>query len=184
MQLNDIFIALIGVGGTLLGTIIGWVLSALSYKIGRITVHADFQTIIHLPAISLDGAPAQNHSQPKTEYLFDCVASNSKQIPVLLKSFHFEMRHSKKDKPIILQAFMPEEASAQVGKIRITAPIQFGVQRIEPRTLTEFKIKISSDNPDIQFSKIDLIAYNEKHKKQIFHIYNGLKLQRPPKSSP
>ena len=178
---NEILIALIGVGGTLLGTILGWLLNALSYKIGKTTIFATPIQSMDLPPISLNGKQQASERPPKIKYLYSCIASNSRQVPVILDHFHVEMKLSKNSKPVRLSVLMPEDSCVEVKWVFVSAPLSLPRQVIEPRTLTEFTFRVDYDKPDIQYAQIKLVAYNEKHQRQSFLIYNGFKCKPPPK---
>ncbi len=179
--MNGIITALIGVCGTLTGTLLGWFLNSQSYRIGKTKIYATFVTSLTLPAISIDGSTPKHHSKPTTEYLVQCVASNSRQIPVILSNFHVEMSFDRHTKPVILPVVEPEVEYSDMNGIKVGAVLALPRQLIPPHTLYEFTFKIDYSKPDIQYSRLDLIAYDEKHKKHKFHLYNGLKLKPPPK---
>lgn len=171
---------LIGVGGTLIGTLLGWILNSQSYRIGRTKIFATFVTRTSVPPFKEGNNVQQHRKKPTTEYIFQCVAINSRQIAVLLDNFYVEMRATPHAKPIKLSVVEPEIEYVEVGRIKVGAQLAFPRQIIPPRTLYEFTFKIDYDNPDIQYSRLELIAFNEKHKRQKFPLYDGLKLTPPP----
>ena len=164
---NDFLIALIGVAGTLIGTVLGWILSSISYKIGKTVISATIMPTMEVPDIS-------QKSVPKTEYFFDCVATNSRQIPIMLKAFHIELKKSLFSQPINLAVYEPDP---QPINAIIVATIALQPQIIPPRSLHSFRFKVDYHEPDIQWSQVQLIAYDERHKKHKFLLYNGFKLK-------
>lgn len=179
--MDGVGIALIGVCGTLAGTLLGWLLNAKSYKMGKTDIHSTFVTSMEIPAISLDGNVSTPHSEPKIEYLIQCVASNSRQIPVILSNFHVEMKLNRKSSPITLSVLEPEIKYADMNGLKIGAQVALPRQLIPPRALHEFTFKVGYDKADIQYSRLELIAFDEKHKRHKFLLYDGLKLMPPPK---
>lgn len=174
---NDLFIALIGVGGTLIGTLLGWVLSSISYKIGKTSIHSTLTTNMEIPAY---GTPTQQ-TEPKIEYIIQCVASNSRQIPVFLNGFHIEMKLNRRSKPINLSVLEANTEVLNVNGLKISIPVSLPRQLIPPRTLHEFSFKVDYDKPDILYSRLTLIAYDERHKKHTFLVHNGFKAKDRPK---
>ncbi len=178
MHVDSILVAVIGVFGTLAGTLLGWFLNSQSYKIGKTKIYATFVTSTALPTISLDGSVPE---RPRTEYLLECVASNSRQVPVILSNFHIEMVLSRHSKPIILSVVEPEIKYTDVNGLKIGAQLALPRQLIPPHTLYEFEFKVDYCKPDIQYSQLKLVAYDEKHKRHKFLLYNGLKVKPLPR---
>lgn len=179
--MDGIIIALIGVCGTLAGTLLGWFLNSQSYKIGRTKIYATFVTSTSLPAASLDGSAPKHQERPKTEYLIQCVASNSRQVPVILSNFHVEMALDRHSKPINLSVVESEIKYTDVNGLKIGVQLALPRQLIPPHTLCEFEFKVDYSKPDIQYSRLKLVAYDEKHKRHEFLLYDGLKIKPPPK---
>lgn len=174
--------ALIGVLGTLAGTILGWFLNSWAYKLGRTQIYATLVRTVEVPMAVPDGSTAKRSSKPKREYSFRCVASNSRQIPVYLENFHVEVRNDKRSGIERLFVYEPELSYAETGSVRIAARVALGRQIIPPRTLYEFAFSLSDCDPEIEYSKVVLVAYDERHKCRKFVIRDGRKLDRPPSS--
>lgn len=172
--MDNIITAIIGVCGTLAGTLLGWFLNAQSYKIGKTKIYATFVQSTTVPAISIGASGPTRPEKPKTEYLFRCIASNSRQIPVILENFHVEMRRDRRSKPVILPVIEPETKYTNVNGIQIGAKLTLPRQLIPPHTLYEFAFRVDYTNPDIQDSRLELIAYDERHKRRRFLLYNGI----------
>lgn len=177
--------ALIGVCGTLIGTLLGWILNSQSYRIGRTKIFSTFTVSTKLPPVILSASKTEDYTskrqkRPETEYLFQCVAINSRQIAVLLENFSVEMRATRRAKPIRLSVVEPEIEYADIGGLKIGAQLALPRKVIPPRTLYEFIFKVDYHKPDIQYSRLELIAFNEKHRCQRFLLYDGLKLTPPP----
>lgn len=179
MENENIVATLIGVVGTLLGTVLGWFLNSYSYRMGKTTIWATLSTQMEIPHMSENGSNDRNQQTPLIEYFFDCTATNTRQVPIVLKNFRVEMRKTKRGKPINLSVLAPKMSYAEAGKFKIGVQLQLEKQRIEPRSITEFVFKVDCKDINIQYSKIDLIAYNERNKKVRFEIYNGLRIERP-----
>lgn len=181
--MENILIALIGVGGTLLGTLIGWVLNSQSYRIGRTKIYGTFVTSIIAPPVSITGSVST--AEPvKKNYFMNCVAVNSRQIPVILESFCMEMQTDRNAAPIRLSVYeSKDDACTMANGLKISAQIALRRQYILPRTLHEFSMKIGCSDPQIQFSRLTLVAFDERHKCHKFMIYDGWKLT-PPKDFP
>lgn len=174
--------ALIGVLGTLAGTILGWFLNSWAYKLGRTQIYATLVHTVEVPMAVPDGSTAKRSSKPKREYSFRCVASNSRQIPVYLENFHVEVRNDKRSGIERLFVYEPELSYAETGSVRIAARVALGRQIIPPRTLYEFAFSLGDCDPEIEYSKVVLVAYDERHKCRKFVIRDGRKLDRPPSS--
>ncbi len=181
MYMDSILGALIGVCGTLAGTLLGWFLNSQSYKIGKTKICAAFFISTSLPTISLDSSIPQNQESPKTDYLIHCVVSNSRLVPVILSNFHIEIVLDCHSKPIILSVVEPEIKYTDVNGLKIGAQLALPRQLIPPHTLYEFEFKVDYCKPDIQYSQLKLVAYDEKHKRHKFLLYNGLKVKPPPR---
>lgn len=181
--MENILIALIGVGGTLLGTLIGWILNSQSYRIGKTKIYGTLVTTVKVPPVSMTGGVTKAKCTGP-EYSINCVATNSRQIPVILESFCIEMQTDRNTKPIRLSVYEPEDDCCTMANgLKISAQIALRRQYILPRTLHEFSMKIGCSDPQIQFSRLTLIAYDERHKAHRFLLYDGLKLE-PPKDCP
>lgn len=159
--------ALIGVIGTLMGIVIGWLLSLQSYKIGRTVVYG---TLI----VKKDILVQTN----KTDYIVRCVVHNSRQIPVILDNFSLEIKTCNPAKTYIQRIIEPEVNYYTINGIKIGAETSVKSQFIQPRTLQEFSFKIVDADESIMKSKLILIAFDEKHKKQRFQLYDGTKGQK------
>ena len=165
---NTYFTALIGVFSTLLGVFIGWGLSLQSYKIGRTVVYGTL-TVRKEDILSNDS---------KTEYIVRCVVHNSRQIPVILDNFSLEIRPCNSSKTSIQRIIEPEINYYIVNGVKIGAETSVKPQFIHPRTLQEFSFKIVDADQSVMKSKLTLIAFDEKHKKQRFKLYDGTKGQK------
>lgn len=181
-QLDALSAAIIGVLGTLAGTILGWFLNSWAYKLGRTQIYATLVRTVEVPMAVPDGSTAKRSSKPKREYSFRCVASNSRQIPVYLENFHVEVRNDKRSGIERLFVYEPELSYAETGSVRIAARVALGRQIIPPRTLYEFAFSLGDCDPEIEYSKVVLVAYDERHKCRKFVIRDGRKLDRPPSS--
>lgn len=171
--MESILIALIGVGGTLLGTLIGWILNSLSYRIGRTKIYGTLVTTVTVPPVSIAGnAPRAKPGGPK--YSMNCVAINSRQIPVILESFCMEMQTDRNKEPIRLSVYESEDDCCTMENgLKVSAQIALRRQYILPRTLYEFSMKMGCSDPQIQFSRLTLIAFDERHKRHKFLVYDG-----------
>ena len=172
--------ALIGVLGTLAGTILGWFLNSWAYKIGRTHIYASLLSQVSIPPATPANSKAVRPAQPKTEYLFRCVASNSRQTPAYLENFHVEVQKDRNTPVRKLFVYEPELSCTEVGKVKIAAQVALGRQIIPPRTLYEFSFNMGACDPEIEYSKVVLVAYNERHRRHRFLLYDGRKLNRPP----
>lgn len=181
--MENILIALIGVGGTLLGTLIGWILNSQSYRIGKTKIYGTLVTTVKVPPVSMTGGVTKAKCTGP-EYSINCVATNSRQIPVILESFCIEMQTDRNTKPVRLQVYESENASCTMANgVKVSARIALRRQYILPRTLHEFSMKIGCSDPKIQFSRLTLVAFDERHKIHRFLLYDGLKLD-PSKDFP
>lgn len=89
--MENILIALIGVGGTLLGTLIGWILNSQSYRVGKTKIYGTLVTTVKIPPASMTGGVTKAKCTGP-EYSINCVATNSRQIPVILESFYLKCK--------------------------------------------------------------------------------------------
>ena len=156
------FAALIGVLGTLFGTVAGWFLSLQSYKIGRTVIHGKL-------IVNHNILPDKN----ETVYLVRCVVHNSRQIPVILDDFRLEKKTCNPTVTTIMRIVEPDVKYHDINGIKIGAELALKPLFIEPRTLQEFSFRIPEADCNITKCKLTLIAYDEKHKKQKFKIYDG-----------
>ena len=174
--------AIIGVLGTLAGTVLGWFLNSWAYRLGRTQIYATLVHTVEVPMAVPDGSTARRSSKPKREYSFRCVASNSRQIPVYLENFRVEVQSDRRSGIKRLFVYEPELSYAETRNVRIAARVALGRQIIPPRTLYEFAFSLGDCDPEIEYSKIVLVAYDERHKCRKFVIRDGRKLDRPPSS--
>ena len=178
---SDVLLAVLGIVGTLGGALLGWLLNAYTYKIGRTVIRGTFETTITLP-------PARPGSTvtgtAKTEYSIKCCAKNSRQIAVLLEGFYFEVQKSKGVKTVRVPALSAEDSCCSVGPIQVTARTTMEPQIIEPRKLNFFTVRIDTNDSETQYAKLTLCAYDENRKLHKFLVYNGLKAERPPAYAP
>ena len=154
LKMESILIALIGVGGTLLGTLIGWILNSISYRIGRTKIYGTLVTTVTIPPVSITGNVSRvKPSGPR--YSMNCVAINSRQIPVILESFCIEMQADRNKEPIRLSVYESEDDCCTMENgLKVSAQIALRRQYILPRTLYEFSMKIGCSDPQIQFSRL------------------------------
>lgn len=178
---SDVLFAVLGIVGTLGGALLGWLLNAYTYKIGRTVIRGTFETKITLPPVRPGSAVT---GTAKTEYSIKCCAKNSRQIAVLLEDFYFEVQKSKGAKVICIPALNAEDSCCSVGPIQVTARTAMERQIIEPRKLNFFTVRIDTNDPEIQYAKLTLCAYDEDRKLHKFLVYNGLKAERPPVYAP
>ena len=184
MSNNEIAIALIGIVGTLAGAILGWWLNFYSYKFGKTKIYATFITSLEIPYYSDAKDNSTVKKRPRHEYYLECVASNSRQIPVILDNFNLKMERDSKSKPLWLSVQEADMSYSEWGKIKVSYRPPLSRQLLPPRTLHEFKFKIDYSEPDIIYSRLTLIAYSENRKPQKFMVYDGRKLERPPQEIP
>lgn len=173
--MDGLITTLVGIIGTLLGTLLGWFLNSQSYKLGKTKIYATLVDSVVIPAQMGDDTPTYKNS---SKYLFQCVAYNSKQIPVILKNFQIELFTSRHSKPITARILLPEISYTEVNGIKIGSELAFPRQLIMPRTLYEFTFKVDYHSDDIHSSRIYLIAYNEKNRRKKFLLYDGYKVKR------
>lgn len=170
--MDGLITTLVGIIGTLSGTLLGWFLNSQSYKLGKTKIYATLIKSITIPVQMGEDTPTCKNS---SKYLFQCVAYNSKQIPVILKNFHVELSSSRHSKPITTRILLPEVSYTEVNGIKTGAELAFPRQLIMPRTLHEFTFKVDYHNDDIYYRRIYLIAYNEKNERKKFLLYDGYK---------
>ena len=80
---KEVLLTVLGVIGTLGGTLLGWLLNAYTYKIGRTEIRGTFETRITMPPARPDDAAGGTE---KKEYFIKCCAKNSRQIAVFYRS--------------------------------------------------------------------------------------------------
>ena len=141
---KEVLLTVLGVIGTLGGTLLGWLLNAYTYKI----------------------------------------AKNSRQIAVLLENFYFEVQKSKGAKIVRISALNEKDSCCCVGNVQVSARTAMAPQIIEPRKLQFFTVRIDTTDPEIQYAKLTLCAYDEDGKLHKFLVYNSLKVKRPPAHTP
>lgn len=178
--MDAVITTLIGVFGTLAGTLLGWLLNAQSYKIGRTKIFATLVTSVEIPPARAGDGPQARRCGAVTRYLFQCVALNSRQIPVILENFYVEMRTSRCAEPVCLRVLKEKTDYTEVNGLKIGAEVALPRQYIPPRTLHEFTFRVDYRQPDIQYSRLELVACNERHKRQRFLLYDGWKRTPPP----
>ena len=178
---KEVLLTVLGVIGTLGGTLLGWLLNAYTYKIGRTEIRGTFETRIPMPPARPDDAAG---GTVKKEYFIKCCAKNSRQIAVLLENFHFEVQKSKDAKTVRVSALNEKDSCCCVGKVQVSARTAMAPQIIEPRKLQFFTVRIDTADPEIQYAKLTLCAYDEDGKLHKFLVYNGLKAKRPPAHTP
>lgn len=181
--MNGMIVALIGVVGTLSGTLLGWILNSQSYRVGKTKIYATLVQSIELPAISLDGKNPKTQQNTQPKYLLQCIASNSRQIPAILDNFHVEMTLERRAKPIILSVYKPEIEYSELNGRKFGVQLALPRQLILPHTLHEFTFKVDYNSSDILYSRLVLVAFNEKHKRKRFLLHDGLKIKQPPKQA-
>ena len=74
---KEVLLTVLGVIGTLGGTLLGWLLNAYTYRIGRTEIRGTFETRITVPPARPDDAAGGTE---KKEYFIKCCAKNSRQI--------------------------------------------------------------------------------------------------------
>ena len=89
---KEVLLTVLGVIGTLGGTLLGWLLNAYTYRIGRTEIRGTFETRITVPPARPDDAAGGTE---KKEYFIKCCAKNSRQIAVL------KCRKAKARKPFV-----------------------------------------------------------------------------------
>ena len=92
---KEVLLTVLGVIGTLGGTLLGWLLNAYTYKIGRTEIRGTFETRITMPPARPDDAAG---GTVKKEYFIKCCAKNSRQIAVLLENFHFAEKQRRENR--------------------------------------------------------------------------------------
>lgn len=167
--------ALVGLVGTLLGVFVGWFLNVISYKIGKIAIRAKLEPTIDIPASSPD---AKNQTEVGWEYIIECKATNSKQVPTLLSDFKVEIQNKRFAKKKTVTVFSAEKQVANINGLRVLINTALEPQLIPARDLLVFKLKVNYSNEDIQWSKVRLIAYDERNRKQKFILYNNWKYEK------
>lgn len=178
---KEVLLTVLGVIGTLSGTLLGWLLNAYTYRIGRTEIRGTFETRITLPPVRPDNAA---DGTAKKEYFIKCCAKNSRQIAILLKNFYFEVQKCRGEKIVRISALNEKERCCCVGTVQVSAKTAMAPQIIEPRKLQFFTVRIDTTNPEIQYAKLTLCAYDEDGKLHKFLVYNGLKVKRPPAHTP
>lgn len=86
-------------------------------------------------------------------------------------------------KTVRVPALSAEDSCCSVGPIQVTARTTMEPQIIESRKLNFFTVRIDTNDPEIQYAKLTLCAYDEDRKLHKFLVYNGLKAERPPESA-
>ena len=76
---KEVLLTVLGVIGTLGGTLLGWLLNAYTYKIGRTEIRGTFETRITLPPARPDDAAGGNC---KEGIFHQMLRKNSRQIAV------------------------------------------------------------------------------------------------------
>ena len=104
---KEVLLTVLGIIGTLGGTLLGWLLNAYTYKIGRTEIHGTFETRITMPPARPDDAA---DGSVKKEYFIKCCAKNSRQIAVLLENFYFEVQKSKGAKIVRISALNEKDS--------------------------------------------------------------------------
>lgn len=123
---KEVLLTVLGVIGTLGGTLLGWLLNAYTYRIGRTEIRGTFETRITVPPARPDDAAGGTE---KKEYFIKCCA-------------------------------------------KIAGKLQF------------FTVRIDTTDPEIEYMKLTLCAYDEDGKLHKFLVYNGSKVKRPPVHAP
>ena len=178
---TEVLLTVLGIIGTLGGTLLGWLLNAYTYRIGRTEVRGTFETRITLPPARPDDVV---DGTVKKEYFIKCCAKNSRQIAVLLENFHFEVQKSKGAKTVRVSALNGNDSCCCVGNVQVSARTAMAPQIIEPRKLQFFTGRIDTTDPEIQYAKLTLCAYDEDGKLHKLLVYNGLKVKHPPVHAP
>ena len=90
------------------------------------------------------------------------------------------MQEGRNTKLTMLQLYELEDVCCTVAN-GVTISTQIAVQRqyIFPRTLHEFSVKIEYSNPKIEHSRLTLVAFDERHRRHEFLIYDGWKMPLP-----
>ena len=174
---KEVLLTALGVIGTLGGTLLGWLLNAYTYRIGKTEIRGTFETRITMPPVRPDDAVDET---VKKEYFIKCCAKNSRQIAVLLENFYFEVQKSKGAKTVRVSALNENDSCCCVGNVRVSTKTATAPQIIEPRKVQFFTVRIDTTDPEIQYAKLTLCAYDENGKLHNFLVYNGLKVKRPP----
>ena len=151
-----------------------------SYAFGTSNENSDEDYIVVLK----DFKGMTHRNNEKKEYFIKCCAKNSRQIAVLLENFHFEVQKSKGAKTVRVSALNEKDSCCCVGKVQVSARTAMAPQIIEPRKLQFFTVRIDTADPEIQYAKLTLCAYDEDGKLHKFLVYNGLKVKRPPAHTP
>ena len=146
--MDGLITTLVGIIGTLSGTLLGWFLNSQSYKLGKTKIYATLIKSITIP-VQMGDDTTTCESTSSQKYLFECVAYNSKQIPVILKNFHIELLTDRHSNPISAPILLPEISYTEINGIKIGAELALPRQLIMPRTLHEFTFKVNYHNDDI-----------------------------------
>jgi len=94
------------------------------------------------------------------------------------------MQKGRNADPIRLPVYESEDDGCTMANgLKISAQIALQRQYIHPHTLHEFSMKIGCFDPEIQFSRLTLVAFDERHKRHKFLVYDGWK-STPPKDFP
>ena len=72
---KEVLLTALGVIGTLGGTLLGWLLNAYTYRIGKTEIRGTFETRITMPPVRPDDAVDET---VKKEYFIKCCAKNSR----------------------------------------------------------------------------------------------------------
>lgn len=167
---SDIVIALIGVGGTLAGTVLGWILNSISQK-GNLKISV-FSWKDSFEYNNM-GCMAPSSSIEQTElYQFDAVLDifNSSKNVKIMRNIRFAFC----DKEKCLKLIVPKDASTR----RSSGPISFyddvAPLNIPPQTIIQIKLNngVWAQNGEMDFiwnvAKVYLIYENDKGKtKQV-----------------
>ena len=95
---KEVLLTGLGVIGTLGGTLLGWLLNAYTYRIGRTEIHGTFETRITLPPARPDDAAG---GTAKKEYFIKCCAKIAGKLQFYLKISTLKCRKAKARKPFV-----------------------------------------------------------------------------------